>query len=163
MPSDSKRGGLPFEPRKNKKKSPQTQASGDRNINPSAKAPNRKKISKASAAAKDAASLSAIPDVVSKRMARRMVFFCGIPSALGMSSLVIFYWLFERGIIDFPPYVALFVSVGFLVLGVGGLSFGIFSASWDEDRVGSLLGIEELKINVPRTLAAWRNGSKQGN
>jgi hypothetical protein len=163
MASDSKGGRLPFEPRQNKKKSPQTQASGDRNTARSAKAPNRKKTSKASATAKDAASLSAIPKAVSNRMARRMVFFCGIPSALGMSSLVIFYWLFERGIIDFPPYVALFVSVGFLALGVGGLSFGIFSASWDENRVGSLLGIEELKINLPRTLAAWRNGSKQGN
>ncbi|MGF1539351.1 MAG: PAM68 family protein [Pleurocapsa sp.] len=160
MSSDSKRGRLPFEPRPNKKKkSPQTQTSATQDANSPSKTTPKSKVK----AAKNPASLSAIPDVVSKRMARRMVFFCGVPSALGMSSLVGFYWLFERGIIDFPPYLALFVSIGFLALGVGGLSFGIFSASWDEDRVGSLLGIEELKINLPRTLAAWRNGSKQGN
>ncbi len=155
MPSDSKRGRLPFEPRQNKKKkSPKA---------PPAVTKDSSQSRKTARTSKSEASLSAIPDVVSKRMARRMVFFCGIPSALGMLSLVIFYWLFSKGTIDLPPYVALFVSVGFLALGVAGLSFGIFSASWDEDRVGSLLGIEELKINLPRTFAAWRNGSKKGN
>ncbi len=154
MSSDSKRGRLPFEPRQNnKKKSPKTTPAVTKDSSQSRKTART---------SKSEASLSAIPDVVSKRMARRMVFFCGIPSALGMSSLVIFYWLFNQGVIDLPPYVALFVSVGFLALGVAGLSFGIFSASWDEDRVGSLLGIEELKINLPRTFAAWRNGSKKG-
>ncbi len=167
MPSDSQRGRLPFEPRQNKKKkSPQTPSSGSQDVNAPSKTTGKSGKNRArssTASSNNAASLSAIPDAVSKRMARRMIVFCGIPSALGMSSLVVYYWLFKQGIIDFPPYVALFVSIGFLALGVGGLSFGIFSASWDEDRVGSLFGIEELKINLPRTLTAWRNGSKQGN
>ncbi len=165
MPSDSKRGRLPFEPRQNKKKkSPKVPSPDTKDYSKSSKT-SRTSHGAQSAfplSSKSEASLSAIPDVVSKRMARRMVFFCGIPSVLGMSSLVIFYWLFNKEIINLPPYIALFVSVGFLALGVAGLSFGIFSASWDEDRVGSLLGIEELKINVPRTFAAWRNGSKKG-
>lgn len=148
MSSNSQRGRLPFEPRQNKKKKPPKDT------------PTAKNTAKSRPTARSEASLSAIPDIVSKRMARRMVFFCGIPSVLGMSSVVAFYWLFTNGIIDLPPYVALFVSAGFLALGVAGLSFGIFSASWDEDRVGSLIGIEELKINLPRTFAAWRNGSK---
>ncbi len=159
MPSESKRdkpsasgkaNRLPFEPRQNKKqKAAKTPPSASKNK------------SKSRQASKDDASLAAIPDVVSKRMVRRMAFFCGIPSALGMSSLVVFYWLKANNIIDLPPIAALLVSLSFLVLGIIGLSFGIFSASWDEDRVGGLLGIEELKLNLPRVFAALRSIKKK--
>lgn len=143
----SKADRLPFEPRKNKKqKVAKTAPSVSKN-----KYQSRQ----------DDASLAAIPDAVSKRMVRRMALFCGIPSALGMSSLVIFYWLKANDIIDLPPYAALIVSLGFLVLGIIGLSFGIFSASWDEERVGSLLGIEELKLNLPRVFTALRSIKKK--
>ncbi len=159
MPSKSKRdrssasskaNRLPFEPRQNKKpKVAKTTPAASRNKSQSRQA------------SQDDASLAAIPDAVSKRMVRRMAVFCGIPSALGMSSLVIFYWLKANNIIDLPPYAALIVSLGFLVLGIIGLSFGIFSASWDENRVGSLLGIEELKLNLPRLFTALRSIKKK--
>lgn len=152
MASESKRGRLPFEPRQNKKKKPL------KNTPAQTEAKSKQIKTK-----KSEASLSAIPDVVSKRMARRMVFYCGIPSILGMSSLLIFYWLSSQSIIELPPYVALFVSFGFLGLGVLGLSYGIFSASWDEERVGSILGFEESKINLSRTVDAWRNARKERN
>lgn len=150
MPSESQRDRLPFEPRQTKKqKAPKTAP---------AKVKNQSKPRKAT---RDDASLAAIPDAVSKRMVRRMAVLCGVPSALGMSSLVIFYWLTTKGIIDLPPVVALVVSLSFLLLGIMGLSLGIFSASWDEDRVGSLLGIEELKLNLPRVFTALRSIKKQ--
>lgn len=148
--ASSKANRLPFEPRQNKKqKVAKTTPAASRNKSQSRQA------------SKDDASLAAIPDVVSKRMVRRMAVFCGIPSASGMSSLVIFYWLKANNIIDLPPYAALVVSLGFLVLGIIGLSFGIFSASWDENRVGSLLGIEELKLNLPRLFTALRSIKKK--
>lgn len=63
--------------------------------------------------------------------------------------------------VDLPPFVALGVSFAFLALGVGGLSYGIFSASWDEERVGSLVGGAEFKTNIQRTFQAWRENRQQ--
>jgi len=151
MPSDSKRDRLPFEPRKNNQKKPEKTAPAAPKSKTAAKSPK-------SSLRRDRgnANLSAIPDVVSKRMGRRMAIFCGIPSIMGMSSLLVFYWLKTNNIIDLPPYVALAVSFGFLGLGVLGLSYGLFSTCWDDDRIGSLLGIDELKTNIGRTQDAWR-------
>ncbi|MEO1004972.1 MAG: PAM68 family protein [Cyanobacteria bacterium J06638_38] len=156
MPSDPKRGRLPFEPRNNnKKKSEQT--------TPAASNTSSKKKAKSTArSSRNNSNLSAIPDVVSKRMGRRMAVFCGIPSTLGMSSLFVFYWLKVKEVIELPPYVALAVSFSFLLLGVVGLSYGLFSASWDEERVGGIWGTEELKLNLGRTKDAWK-ASKQAD
>ncbi|WP_036485392.1 PAM68 family protein [Myxosarcina sp. GI1] len=154
MPSKSERGRLPFEPRQNKTKKSSKKASSDEKT-ANKTAPRSRQTGKSDA------SLSAIPDSVSKRMARRMVVFCGVPSFLGMSSLFIFYWLSIKDIVDLPPYLALVVSFAFLVVGIGGLSYGIFSASWDENRVGSLVGVGEFKTNLQRTFSAWRENRRQ--
>lgn len=154
MPSDSERGRMPFEPRNNNKKektpktAPGKTTKQKRNATPRSSRPN--------------SNLSAIPDVVSKRMGRRMAVFCGIPSALGMSSLFICYWLKIKEVVELPPYVAFAFSFGFLGLGVIGLSYGLFSASWDEDRAGSVLGGDEFKLNLTRTKDAWK-ASKQAD
>ncbi len=89
-----------------------------------------------------------------------MAVFCGIPSVLGMSSLFIFYWLKVKEIVELPPYLAFAVSFGFLGLGVLGLSYGLFSACWDEDRAGTLMGFDEFKINLGRTKDAWKAAKK---
>lgn len=155
MPSDSDRGRLPFEPRNHKKnKSKQVKDTSPVKSQDQPKKTNQPRKSRPNA------NQTPIPDVVSKRMGRRMAVFCGIPSILGMSSLLIFYWLKIKEVIDLPPYVALAVSFGFLGLGVLGLSYGLFSACWDEDRVGSLMGFEELKINLSRTKEAWKASKK---
>lgn len=148
--SDSKRGQLPFEPRKNKKKKPAK----------TAPAASKAKTKGTSRNSRNNSNLSAIPDVVSKRMGKRMAVFCGIPSALGMSSLFIFYWLRIKDIVELPPYAALAVSFGFLGLGVAGLSYGLFSACWDEDRAGSLMGLDEFKVNIERAKTAWKESKK---
>ena len=151
MPSDSKQGRLPFEPRNNKKEKPAKTAP-----KPSVKQ-KRKATSRSS---RPNSNLSAIPDVVSKRMGQRMAIFCGIPSALGMSSLLVFYWIKANDIVELPPYLAFAVSFGFLGLGVLGLSYGLFSASWDEERAGSALGGDEFKLNFGRTRDAWKASKK---
>lgn len=152
MPSDSKRGRLPFEPRNNnKKEKPEktTPASTE-----------KQKRYGTSRNSRPNSNLSAIPDVVSKRMGRRMAIFCGIPSALGMLSLLVFYWLKVNEVVELPPYAAFAVSFGFLGLGVLGLSYGLFSASWDEERAGSSLGGDEFKVNLGRTRDAWKASKK---
>ena len=150
MPSNDKRGQLPFEPRKNKKNQKKAAAASK-----SVKATNNTARSN-----RKSSNLSAIPDVVSKRMGKRMAVFCGIPSALGMSSLFVFYWLKVKEVVELPPYVAFAVSFGFLGLGVIGLSYGLFSACWDEDRAGTLMGFDEFKVNFERTKDAWK--AKEG-
>lgn len=152
--SDSKRGQLPFEPRKNKKKKP---AKTPPSVS---KKSSKTKTKGTSRNSRSNSNLSAIPDVVSKRMGKRMAVFCGIPSALGMSSLFICYWLKIKDIVELPPYIALAVSFGFLGLGVVGLSYGLFSACWDEDRAGSLIGLDEFKVNIERTKTAWKESKK---
>ncbi|MDW8463816.1 MAG: PAM68 family protein [Geminocystis sp.] len=55
-----------------------------------------------------------------------------------------------------PNTAVLLVTLGLFGLGVLGLSYGIFSASWDEDRVGSWWGWSEFKLNFGRFVSAWR-------
>ena len=155
MAKNSKKNRLPFEPSSNKKKSAKTAPS------PTEKVATKKVDQKSSKTKQSDASLSAIPKAVSNRMLRRMVFFSGVPTALGISSFFIFYWLFSRHLLDFPPYLVVFVSAGCFGLGVLGLSYSIFSASWDENRPGGIIGFSEFKINFARTVSAWRNGRKK--
>ncbi|MBE9047426.1 PAM68 family protein [Pleurocapsales cyanobacterium LEGE 10410] len=169
MSSDSKRGRLPFEPRQKKKSDPADVSSvkqrapvkkSQKSAPATSKKPAKRK-SPTSRSSRQNSNLSAIPDVVSKRMGRRMAIFCGIPSALGMSSLFIFYWLKVKEVVELPPYLALGVSFGFLALGIFGLSYGLFSSCWDEDRVGNAWGVDEFKLNLGRTREAWRASRKK--
>ncbi len=146
MPSESKKERLPFEPRQTKKKTP--------------KKPPEILVTAKQEEELSETSLKAIPQVVSARMARRMALFCGIPTGLGIGSFFAFYWIVSQEWVKLPPFVVLGVSLSLFGLGFLGLSYGIFSASWDEDRVGSWLGWDEFKVNFRQTIAAWRSGKK---
>ncbi|MBE9170433.1 PAM68 family protein [Pleurocapsales cyanobacterium LEGE 06147] len=153
MSSKTKGGRMPFEPRQNKKKKLKQAAT-----------PSQKVSAKPKQADRSNAGLATIPDVVSKRMARRMALFCGIPTAMGMSSFFVFYWILSHKWLELPPYFVLFVTLSLFGLGFLGLSYGIFSASWDENRVGSWWGLEEFKLNWGRmgdSIASWRTSRKQ--
>jgi hypothetical protein len=146
MSSESSKKRLPFEPRQKKK--PTTPKK------PPLKATEGKKNQKVSS---EEVTLSAIPDVVSKRMVRRMALFCGIPTALGILSFVTSYWIVSHEWFKLPTIAVVYVSLGFFGLGVLGLSYGILSTSWDEDRLGGWWGWEEFRINFKRMQAAWRS------
>jgi Photosynthesis affected mutant 68 len=94
-------------------------------------------------------------------MARRMAIFSGVPTFLGMMTFVVSYFLVKQTDIDLPPSVVLLVSMGCFGLGVVGLSYGLLSASWDEDNVGSLLGTEQFGVNFGRLRAGWKEGRQQ--
>lgn len=153
MSSEEKRDRLPFEPRKKRKKeSPKVSQ-----IAPSAPQdpPSRPRSTP------NDSSLSAIPDRVSKRMVRRMAIFSGVPTALGISSFFISYWIVKQEWFNLPTVAVLFVSLGLFGVGVIGLSYGLFSTSWDEERLGSWLGLEEFKRNLGRAIAAWRSARQE--
>ena len=106
----------------------------------------------------------AIPEVVSRRMVKRMALFSGIPTGLGMTSFIAFYLVVSRGWLEVPSYAAFAVSLLFFGLGVVGLSYGIFSSSWEETP-GDFWGWAEFRLNLGRTLTAWRKSRStvQGN
>lgn len=142
---ESSRNRLPFEPPQKRKKLSRKNSPPEFN-------------GSATASAKPS---SYIPDVVSRRMARRMLAFCGIPSGLGLSSFVVSYWIVNNGYFKVPTTAVLLVSLGLFGLGVLGLTYGILSASWEEDRVGSWWGWEEFSINFGRMSKAWGERRKQ--
>jgi hypothetical protein len=148
MAPKSPRNPLPFEPRQKPKKNPsKSSAQSLKSPEKPQKSPNKSKQS----------PQENVPKVVSQRMARRMALFSGIPTALAMSSFFIFYWIIRQEWLEVPPIAVLLVSLGLFGLGVLGLSYGIFSASWDENRVGSWLGWQEFKVNLGQMAAAWRS------
>ena len=101
-----------------------------------------------------------IPKVVSQRMVRRMALFSGIPTALGMSSFLIAYWIVSQDLFELPTSAVFAVSLGLFGLGIIGLSYGLFSTSWDETP-GSWWGWQEFKTNFSKTIGAWRSQKNQ--
>lgn len=110
---------------------------------------SKKKQKKAKGKRRDAPS-SVIPKVVSNRMLRRVGIFSGIPTLLAFLTIPASYFITEQGWVEFPSTVVLFISVTCLGLGLVGVSYGIISASWDEELKGSALGISEFKLNIGR-------------
>ena len=102
-----------------------------------------------------------IPEAVSNRMARRIAIATGVPTLMGMGVFIGSYLLVTRHIAEVPTGVTLVASGGCFLLGVLGLSYGVLSASW-EDAPGSLLGNEQIGVNINRlrsSLKAMRKGN----
>ncbi|MCP9889787.1 PAM68 family protein [Cyanobium sp. Aljojuca 7D2] len=97
-----------------------------------------------------------IPDAVANRMARRIAIGTGIPTLMGMGVFVGSYLLVSREIADIPPGATLAASGACFFLGLLGLSFGVLSASW-EDQPGSLLGTEQIGVNISRLRSSIRS------
>lgn len=170
MATEPSRQPLPFEPRNQRsKKTPktkpkpapsQTAAQKEASKDQPTPSSNKTAAKKNQSTAKSQQS-SSIPEQVSKRMIRRMALLCGIPTALGISSFFISYFLVSQMEIKLPNVAVLMVSMGFWGLGVLGLSYGVLSASWDEDSPGTILGWQEFTTNLGRLTAAWREAKQK--
>jgi len=145
----SRKGRLPFEPaNKNRNKSAKTTPA------PLAATQNKGE------SPRQTPSAMGIPPAVSKRMALRMATFCGLPTALGMLSFIASYVAVSHDWFKLPNIAVVLVSMGFFGLGVLGLSYGLLSASWDEEIAGSKLGWNEFTINWGRMTSAWRENAQ---
>ena len=102
---------------------------------------------------------SGIPKYVADRMARRIFFTAGIPTIMGMSVFVVSYIIVTKNIAEIPPSSTIGISALFFLLGLGGLSFWILSASWDKEP-GSFFGIENIPLNIERAKAAFKPASQ---
>lgn len=96
-----------------------------------------------------------IPKEVSSRMLRRMAILSMGPIALGVGIFFLSYYLLSRNIVEFAPVVVLLTTMGCFGLGVVGLTYGMLSASWDEEP-GSFVGFSEFKLNLGRMVDAWK-------
>jgi hypothetical protein len=106
-------------------------------------------------------SQQGIPEVVANRMARRIAITTGFPTLLGVAVFVASYLLVSRQILDIPPGVTLLASGACFLLGLLGLSYGVFSSSW-ENAPGTLLGAEQIVLNLGRLRAAISGSPKRG-
>ncbi|XGB41930.1 MAG: PAM68 family protein [Nodosilinea sp. LVE1205-7] len=147
MPPESSRQPLPFEPNGKAKSAGKSsgQPGSAKPVNPRSPA---------------SPSATGIPEVVSQRMLRRMLFFSGIPTGLGVVTFFASYFLIVKVAIELPPYLVLLTTLGCFGLGVVGLTYGVLSASWDEDRPGTWLGLGEFKVNFGRMTSAWGSRAK---
>jgi hypothetical protein len=150
-PSSGNDERLPFEPRQKRKKTTKS---------PPAPATSQKATQQEKQQPVSRESM-AIPDAVSKRMVRRMALLCGIPTVLGISTFFVSYLLVTQVGLKLPNVAVVLVSMGFFGLGVLGLSYGVLSASWDEDVPGTKLGWQEFKTNWGRMTAAWRSAGQK--
>ncbi|MCV3211998.1 PAM68 family protein [Plectonema radiosum NIES-515] len=143
---ESERSKLPFEPKK-RQKSPKSQNK------PIIKQEAEKQVAQKRTYTKEE---MAIPKVVSQRMIRRVAGFCGVPTFFGIAILVASYLLAVYAQIKLPAIAVLLVNMGLFGLGVIGITYGVLSASWDEERVGGLVGLSEFSTNWARMVEVWR-------
>jgi len=154
MPADSDKERLPFEPKsKRKKAQPEKSQPVADTPTQAATAKSSNQFSQRSPSTRDETS---IPEVISRRMLRRMLYFSGIPVILGILVFFASYVLIVQGIAALPNVVVLLTTLACFGLSVVGLSYGALSASWEEDTLGSLIGFEQFQVNVRRLLASWR-------
>ncbi len=169
MAPESSRRRLPFEPGGKSASKPTEESK-----KAAAKPPVAKGVTKKAASAKQASparsaassgktegsrqsarTSAAIPQVVSDRMLRRMLAFSGLPTGFGILTFFVSYYLVINQVVELPSYFVLLVTLACFGLGVVGLTYGVLSASWDEERPGTWLGLEDFRINFGRMTSAW--------
>jgi uncharacterized membrane protein len=99
---------------------------------------------------------SRIPDAIGQRMLGRVLVFSGVPTLLGVFVFFISYYVVVNDLYDLPNVIVLLSSMLGFGLGVVGLSYGVLSASWEEDEPGTALGFAEFGVNSKRLLAALK-------
>ena len=101
-----------------------------------------------------------VSEVVNNRMLRRIIAFCGVPTFTGFCLFPFFYYLKVVQKLE-VPMIAVY-AVQSLTFGgaLFGITYGIFSASWDPRTEGSLLGVEQFKQNAGSAIQGVLNRRK---
>ncbi|WP_413160771.1 PAM68 family protein [Capilliphycus salinus ALCB114379] len=166
MSSERPRQSLPFEPKKSRKKASKAESQPARE--PANDTPARetrksaeKKTAKPSNRKPATREEAAIPEIVSQRMLFRMAILSGVPLFMAISIFVASYFIVINEVFVLPNTAVLLASLGCFGLSVLGLSYGIFSTSWDEDQAGTVVGWQEFKLNIGRTVQAWKEARRE--
>lgn len=105
-----------------------------------------------------------LPEIVANRMLRRILTFGAVPLGLLFTFFAVYFVLKYKYDITVIPVVVAYSTLGTVALSTLGITYGIFSSSWDEDVEGSTLGFEEAKVNFIRAkdgLVGARQKEKQ--
>lgn len=91
-----------------------------------------------------------LPQVVADRMIQRIAGFAGIPLA-GLFAFFAGYFVakYKYDITVIPAVVA-YTTLGCIGASGFGITYGIMSSSWDEEKEGSKLGLKEFSMNILR-------------
>ncbi|MFN4279187.1 PAM68 family protein [Thermosynechococcus sp.] len=143
----AKRSDLPFESRKKKGATKPAKAPATAAVRSNAATSQTKPAKRKS---------TGIPEIVSQRMVTRMAIFCGTPTLLGLMTFPLSYLVVHEGWFKLPNVAVVIASLGLFGLGAVGLSYGILSASWDENEQGSWLGWREFRTNFGRVVESWQ-------
>lgn len=88
-----------------------------------------------------------IPQVVFERMIVRILFYVGVPLSMGVAFLLLFDIMKDQYALEVPiwlPFLTTFLTFGASALGI---AYGTLSTSWDPEKEGSFLGVEEVQRN----------------
>lgn len=91
-----------------------------------------------------------LPELVANRMLRRILTFGAVPLGMLFVFFAVYFVLKYKYDITVIPVVVAYSTLGTVALSTLGITYGIFSSSWDEDVEGSRLGLDEAKINFLR-------------
>mmetsp|Transcript_82389 Transcript_82389/g.228590 ORF Transcript_82389/g.228590 Transcript_82389/m.228590 type:complete len:309 (-) Transcript_82389:144-1070(-) len=111
--------------------------------------------------AKYGPKVAVMPEKVAQRAAKRGMVIGGSFYGVMLGVFAVGIFLFKTQELIIPPTLMAFVTLALLALAIGGSSYGMMSASWDEDREGSLLGTEEFGKNVKAIGEGFRRMSMQ--
>ncbi|CAN6306052.1 unnamed protein product [Urochloa humidicola] len=90
-----------------------------------------------------------LPQSVFDRILRRILFAVGVPMASGVALLNAYDALKRGGGVEVPSWVPLLTILVAFGTSAMGIAYGTLSASWDPNKEGSLLGIDEARANWP--------------
>ncbi|KAL6642787.1 hypothetical protein ACP70R_020968 [Stipagrostis hirtigluma subsp. patula] len=90
-----------------------------------------------------------LPQPVFDRILRRIMFAVGVPMASGVALLNLYETLRRDQGVPVPSWLSLLTILISFGTSAFGIAYGTLSASWDPEREGSLLGIEEARANWP--------------
>jgi Photosynthesis affected mutant 68 len=91
-----------------------------------------------------------LPQAVADRMLRRIVGFSGVPMATLLAFFGAYFVAKYKYDVSIIPVVVATTTLSCIATAGVGITYGIMSSSWDEDKEGTKLGFTEAKMNVLR-------------
>ncbi|KAI0560461.1 PAM68-like protein [Gracilaria domingensis] len=91
-----------------------------------------------------------LPEIVANRMLRRILGFGGVPFTIFFLFFATYFVLKYKYDITVLPAVVAYSTLSTIGLATVGITYGIFSSSWDEDVDGSFFGWEQVPKNFMR-------------
>lgn len=111
--------------------------------------------------AKYGPKVAVMPPKVAERAAKRGMVIGGSFYGTMLACFAGGILLYKTQDLIIPPTLMAFVTLALVALAIAGSSYGLMSASWEEDKEGSVLGVEEFGNNVKAIGEGFRKATMQ--